>query len=157
MLIFYFDGTFHYLYIHPNWKRLFAFINSSLNVPKLKNKRVRIADRTYIPFRFMIVFSDGLDCFFDIEKSQWAGWKMENYAWVLILSQPIFGKDGIDIITNIKPRTVRKQKTAIPVQQTSAQMCVRSKIWEKLVFKRYSMRTMGAYRSCLELFFAHYP
>lgn len=75
--------------------------------------------------------------------------------WKLL--QEIFGWDGIDIRSHKKAETIRDHRTAIPVQQTPSQVLVLSKIWEKPVIKRYSLSTMRAYISCLELFFAHYP
>ena len=110
-----------------------------------------------IPLRFIEGLRNRLSPLHGVEWNRQDGWFMPKDAGNWKLLQEIFGRDGIAISTKTKPGTIREQRSALPVQQTPAQMFALSKTWEKLVIKRYSMSTMRAYRSCLELFFAHYP
>ena len=91
-----------------------------------------------------------------LEWNRQEGWHMPKDAGNWKLLQEIFGRDGIDIRSHTKAGTIRDHRTAIPVQQTPLQVLALEDMGEAGL-KRYSLSTMRAYRSCLELFFAHHP
>jgi site-specific recombinase XerD len=115
-----------------------------------------VAFMRLIPLRFIDGLRTRLAPLKGVEWDRQVGWYMpkDSSNWKLL--QDIFGRDGIEIRSVPKTNSVRDQRTNVSVQQTPAQMLALSKTWEKMVIKRYSMNTMRTYRSCLELFFAHF-
>jgi site-specific recombinase XerD len=109
-----------------------------------------------VPLRYIEGLRARLLPLHGLEWNRQEGWHMPKDAGNWKLLQDIFGRDGIDIRGGKKSNSTHGQRTAISIQQTPLQMLALTKTWEKLVIKRYSMSTMRAYRSCLELFFAHF-
>jgi len=109
-----------------------------------------------IPLRFIEGLRNRLAPLHGVEWNRQDGWYMPKDAGNWKLLQEIFGRDAIEVRINAKPGHLSNHQTTVTVQQTPSQLLALSKTWEKLVIKRYSMSTMRAYRSCLELFFAHY-
>jgi integrase/recombinase XerD len=115
-----------------------------------------IAFMRLIPLRFIDGLRLRLAPLHSVEWGRQDGWHMPKDAGNWKLLQDIFGREGIEIRAVPKTNPVRVQPAVVSVKQTPAQLLALSMTWEKMVIKRYSMNTMRSYRSCLELFFAHF-